>query len=160
MLQARHTSLTAVETCDVQFICMLDIHHSYKNHDFHCVLKPMCCLLCIKVLHQLGSFACSGTAICQKTSFLICWCWTGSVFTGTAINPARALGPAIVFHCHWNKVWVYVIAGETVTSHFWRQVINQNSLHAFVGVTFVAVEVARLHHGILLLQLVHTPFAW
>ncbi len=36
----------------------------------------------------------------------------GSQFTGTAINPARALGPAIVFHCHWNEVWLYIIAGE------------------------------------------------
>ena len=35
----------------------------------------------------------------------------GSQFTGTAINPARALGPAIVFHCHWNVIWLYVIAG-------------------------------------------------
>lgn len=35
----------------------------------------------------------------------------GSQFTGTAINPARALGPAIVFHCHWNEVWLYIIAG-------------------------------------------------
>ena len=37
---------------------------------------------------------------------------TGSQFTGTAINPARALGPAIVFHCHWNEVWLYIIAGQ------------------------------------------------
>lgn len=36
--------------------------------------------------------------------------FAGSQFTGTAINPARALGPAIVFHCHWNNVWLYVIA--------------------------------------------------
>ncbi|KAL3137460.1 hypothetical protein ABBQ38_004750 [Trebouxia sp. C0009 RCD-2024] len=36
--------------------------------------------------------------------------FAGSQYTGTAINPARALGPAIVFHCHWNKVWLYVIA--------------------------------------------------
>ena len=40
-----------------------------------------------------------------------CRCFTGSQFTGTAINPARALGPAIVFHCHWNEVWLYIIAG-------------------------------------------------
>lgn len=38
----------------------------------------------------------------------------GSQFTGTAINPARALGPAIVFHCRWNQVWLYVIAGDFV----------------------------------------------
>lgn len=36
--------------------------------------------------------------------------FAGSQFTGTAINPARALGPAVVFHCHWDKVWLYVIA--------------------------------------------------
>jgi len=27
---------------------------------------------------------------------------SGSQFTGTAINPARALDPAIVLHCRWN----------------------------------------------------------
>ncbi|KAL3137469.1 hypothetical protein ABBQ38_004758 [Trebouxia sp. C0009 RCD-2024] len=36
--------------------------------------------------------------------------FAGSQFTGTAINPARALGPAIVFHCRWDQVWLYVIA--------------------------------------------------
>lgn len=41
-----------------------------------------------------------------------CFWHAGSQFTGTAINPARALGPAIVFHCHWNVVWLYVIAGK------------------------------------------------
>ena len=40
----------------------------------------------------------------------------GSQFTGTAINPARALGPAIVFHCHWDKVWLYVIAGKQISA--------------------------------------------
>lgn len=38
----------------------------------------------------------------------------GSQFTGTAINPARALGPAVVFHCRWDRVWLYVIAGNSV----------------------------------------------
>ena len=28
------------------------------------------------------------------------------------MSPARALAPAIVFHCHWNTVWVYVLGGE------------------------------------------------
>ena len=32
-----------------------------------------------------------------------------AAFSGGAVSPARALGPAIVFHCHWNKVWVYVL---------------------------------------------------
>lgn len=42
----------------------------------------------------------------------------GSQFTGTAINPARALGPAVVFHCRWDRVWLYVIAGLS-TQHDW-----------------------------------------
>ncbi len=48
--------------------------------------------------------------------------YAGSQFTGTAINPARALGPAIVFHCHWNEVWLYIIAGGHLIglpSHTW-----------------------------------------
>ena len=32
-----------------------------------------------------------------------------AAFSGGAVSPARALGPAIVFHCHWNKVWIYVL---------------------------------------------------
>ena len=34
---------------------------------------------------------------------------TAAAFSGGAVSPARALGPAIVFHCHWNKVWIYVL---------------------------------------------------
>ena len=30
--------------------------------------------------------------------------------TGGALNPARALGPSIVFLCNWNTTWVYVLA--------------------------------------------------
>lgn len=32
----------------------------------------------------------------------------GGQFTGAALNPARVLGPAIVFHCYWNSAFVYV----------------------------------------------------
>lgn len=39
----------------------------------------------------------------------------GGASTGAAVNPARALGPAVVFHCHWNKVWLYVIAGDATS---------------------------------------------
>lgn len=31
-------------------------------------------------------------------------------FTGGALNPARALGPSIVFGCAWSTTWVYVLA--------------------------------------------------
>ncbi|DBB15365.1 TPA: hypothetical protein ACH3X3_003608 [Trebouxia sp. C0006] len=41
---------------------------------------------------------------------LLAMVFAGLNYTGTAINPAHALGPAIVFHCHWDKVWLYVIA--------------------------------------------------
>ena len=30
--------------------------------------------------------------------------------TGGALNPARALGPSIVFICNWKTTWVYVLA--------------------------------------------------
>ena len=32
----------------------------------------------------------------------------GGQFTGAALNPARVLGPAIVFHCYWDTAFVYV----------------------------------------------------
>ncbi len=35
--------------------------------------------------------------------------YAAAAFSGGAVSPARALGPAIVFHCHWNKVWIYVL---------------------------------------------------
>ena len=47
----------------------------------------------------------------------------GLDYTGTAINPARALVPAIVFHYHWDKVWLYVIAGL-----YMRTFVFDNSL--------------------------------
>lgn len=31
-------------------------------------------------------------------------------YTGAALNPARVLGPAAVFHCHWDLVWIYLLA--------------------------------------------------
>ncbi|DBB12410.1 hypothetical protein WJX82_007201 [Trebouxia sp. C0006] len=32
----------------------------------------------------------------------------GGQFTGAALNPARVLGPAIVFHCYWDTAFIYV----------------------------------------------------
>ena len=29
---------------------------------------------------------------------------------GGALNPARALGPSIVFNCRWQETWIYVLA--------------------------------------------------
>jgi len=34
----------------------------------------------------------------------------GGKFTGGALNPARALGPAIVFVCRCDQVWIYCLA--------------------------------------------------
>ena len=36
------------------------------------------------------------------------WQHAGGQFTGAALNPARVLGPAIVFHCYWNTTFIYV----------------------------------------------------
>lgn len=32
-------------------------------------------------------------------------------YSGGGVSPARVLGPAIVFHCHWNTAWVYMLGG-------------------------------------------------
>ncbi|KAA6417352.1 MAG: alanine-glyoxylate transaminase [Trebouxia sp. A1-2] len=29
----------------------------------------------------------------------------GAAYSGSSVSPARVLGPAIVFHCHWNTAW-------------------------------------------------------
>ena len=48
----------------------------------------------------------------ESQDLMICGNNVGSVaggqFTGAALNPARVLGPAIVFHCYWNTTFVYV----------------------------------------------------
>ena len=46
---------------------------------------------------------------------------------GTAINPARALGPAAVYHCYWNQVWVYALGGVS-----WPRFFN-DELVLFLG---------------------------
>ena len=35
---------------------------------------------------------------------------TGGPYSGAALNPARVLGPSMVFHCYWDTVPVYVSA--------------------------------------------------
>ena len=40
----------------------------------------------------------------------IIWSSQQSVWLGGALNPARALGPSIVFICNWRTTWVYVLA--------------------------------------------------
>lgn len=35
----------------------------------------------------------------------------GAAFSTGGVSPARVLGPAVVFHCHWNRVWVMVLGG-------------------------------------------------
>ena len=35
---------------------------------------------------------------------------TGGRYTGAALNPARVIGPAAVFHCSKNVWWMYVLA--------------------------------------------------
>lgn len=32
----------------------------------------------------------------------------GGPFTGAALNPARVFGPALVFNCFWDTVFVYI----------------------------------------------------
>lgn len=35
---------------------------------------------------------------------------TGGGFTGASLNPARALGPSIVWGCYWDQSWIYILA--------------------------------------------------
>jgi Major intrinsic protein len=34
----------------------------------------------------------------------------GGPYSGAALNPARVLGPSLVFHCYWSTVPVYIVA--------------------------------------------------
>ena len=34
----------------------------------------------------------------------------GGQFTGAALNPARVLGPALVYGCYKRSAWIYVVA--------------------------------------------------
>ena len=36
--------------------------------------------------------------------------FAGGPYSGAALNPARVLGPSMVFHCYWDTVPVYVTA--------------------------------------------------
>lgn len=38
--------------------------------------------------------------------------FAAAAYSGGGVSPARVLGPAIVFHCHWNTAWVYMLAGQ------------------------------------------------
>lgn len=42
--------------------------------------------------------------------------FAAAAYSGGGVSPARVLGPAIVFHCHWNTAWVYMLAGELLFS--------------------------------------------
>lgn len=55
-----------------------------------------------------GSF----TPLAVGLSLLAC-AGTGGIYTGAALNPARVLGPAIVFECGWDVAWIYVLAQLT-----------------------------------------------
>lgn len=36
-----------------------------------------------------------------------------AAYSGGGVSPVRVLGPAIVFHCHWNTAWIYMLGGES-----------------------------------------------
>ena len=42
-------------------------------------------------------------------------------FSGGGVSPARVLGPAIVFHCHWNFAWaMYIPISVLSGAIYWR----------------------------------------
>jgi len=57
-------------------------------------------------VHHPKYLPCAATSFKCRPCHLVC---AAAAFSGGAVSPARALGPAIVFHCHWNKVWIYVL---------------------------------------------------
>ena len=34
----------------------------------------------------------------------------GGPLTGAALNPARVLGPALIYDCYWNTAFIYMVA--------------------------------------------------
>ena len=84
-----------------------------------------------------------------------CVCAAGSQFTGTAINPARALGPAIVFHCRWDQVWLYVIAGSlpapVLAQHFTdraaAELCQHSTMHMLRSCKLLRLEQPGMPYG-------------
>lgn len=74
--------------------------------------------------------SCGSIGVDLLTAMLMCVCFPGNIaplavgvslvldlfaaaaYSGGGVSPARVLGPAIVFHCHWNTAWVYMLGGE------------------------------------------------
>ena len=74
--------------------------------------------------------SCGNVGVDLWTEMLMCVCFPGNIapmavgvslvldlfaaaaYSGGGVSPARVLGPAIVFHCHWNTAWVYMLGGE------------------------------------------------
>lgn len=62
--------------------------------------------------------------------------FAAAAYSGGGVSPARVLGPAIVFHCHWNTAWVYMLGG-TVLAHacfgpsMLRRASYTNPMHKF-----------------------------
>lgn len=65
-------------------------------------------LQCSKWLRGSSHSALLTSLIFLQTAMHSSWFIAGGQFTGAALNPARVLGPAIVFHCYWNTAFIYV----------------------------------------------------
>jgi hypothetical protein len=76
-------------------------------HAFNACCRYLPCLSVPLPAASISRHACMNLA---SRPSLCSACLQGGPFTGCAINPARVLGPAVVFNCYWDSAFIYMLA--------------------------------------------------